>query len=50
MLANNENWGQAEELLNEQLGKAIFGEIDAATALDQAAAGGPGQARQIGGM
>ncbi len=35
--APNENWGQVEELLNEQLGKAIFGEIDAATALDQAA-------------
>ncbi len=35
--APNENWGQAEELLNEQLGKAIFGEIDAATALDTAA-------------
>ncbi len=35
--APNENWGQAEELLNEQLGRAIFGEVDAATALDQAA-------------
>jgi multiple sugar transport system substrate-binding protein len=35
--ANNENWGQVEELLNEYLGKAIFGEVDAATALDQAA-------------
>jgi multiple sugar transport system substrate-binding protein len=34
---NNENWGKAEELLNEYLGKAMFGEIDAATALDQAA-------------
>jgi multiple sugar transport system substrate-binding protein len=34
---NNENWSQAEELLNEYLGKALFGEIDAATALDQAA-------------
>ena len=35
--APNENWGQVEELLNEQLGRAIFGEVDAATALDQAA-------------
>jgi multiple sugar transport system substrate-binding protein len=35
--APNENWGQAEELLNEQLGRAIFGEIDAATAIEQAA-------------
>jgi multiple sugar transport system substrate-binding protein len=34
---NNENWGQVEELLNEYLGKALFGEIDAATAVDQAA-------------
>ena len=35
--APNENWGQAEELLNEQLGLAISGEVDAATALDRAA-------------
>ena len=35
--APNENWGQVEELLNEQLGRAMFGEVDAATALDQAA-------------
>jgi ABC-type glycerol-3-phosphate transport system substrate-binding protein len=35
--APNENWGQAEELLNEQLGRAIYGEVDAATALEQAA-------------
>jgi multiple sugar transport system substrate-binding protein len=35
--ADNENWGQAEELLNEQLGKAIFGEAKASEALDQAA-------------
>jgi multiple sugar transport system substrate-binding protein len=35
--APNENWGQVEELLNEQLGRAIFGEVDAATALDTAA-------------
>ena len=35
--AANENWGQAEELLNEQLGRAIFGEVDASAALDQAA-------------
>jgi multiple sugar transport system substrate-binding protein len=34
---NNENWGQAEQFLNEALGKAIYGEVDAATALDQAA-------------
>ncbi len=39
-VANNENWGQADELLNEQLGRAMFGEIDAATALDEAAAEG----------
>ena len=38
--APNENWGQVEELLNEQLGRAIFGEIDAATAVDQAAEAG----------
>jgi multiple sugar transport system substrate-binding protein len=35
--APNENWGQVEELLNEQLGKAIYGEVDAAAAVDQAA-------------
>jgi multiple sugar transport system substrate-binding protein len=35
--APNENWGQAEELLNEQLGRAIYGEVDVATALEQAA-------------
>jgi multiple sugar transport system substrate-binding protein len=34
---NNENWGQAEQFLNEALGKAIYGEVDASTALDQAA-------------
>jgi multiple sugar transport system substrate-binding protein len=35
--ADNENWGQVEELLNENLGKAIFGEITASEALDQTA-------------
>jgi multiple sugar transport system substrate-binding protein len=34
---NNENWGQAEQILNDYLGRAIYGEMDAATALDQAA-------------
>lgn len=35
--APNENYGQVEEILNQQLGAALFGEIDAATALEQAA-------------
>jgi multiple sugar transport system substrate-binding protein len=35
--AQNENWGKVEELLNENLGKAIFGEMTAAEALDQTA-------------
>ena len=35
--APNENYGQVETILNDNLGKAIYGEIDAATALDQAA-------------
>lgn len=39
-VAPNENWGQAEELLTEQLGRAMFGEVDAATAIDEAAAEG----------
>lgn len=34
---NNENWGQAEQILNEYLGRAIYGELDVATALDEAA-------------
>jgi multiple sugar transport system substrate-binding protein len=35
--APNENYGQVEEILNQQLGAALFGEIDAATAIEQAA-------------
>jgi multiple sugar transport system substrate-binding protein len=35
--APNENYGQVEQILNEQLARAIFGEVDAATALDEAA-------------
>ena len=35
--APNKNYGQVEEILNQQLGAALFGEIDAATALEQAA-------------
>lgn len=35
--APNENYGQVEEILNQQLGAALFGEIDAATALERAA-------------
>jgi multiple sugar transport system substrate-binding protein len=30
-------WGEAEQILNEQLGRAIYGEIDPATALQEAA-------------
>jgi len=33
----NVDWGQVEQLLNDQLGKAMFGEITAAQAVDAAA-------------
>jgi len=35
--AQNENFGSVEQLLNDALGRAIYGEVDAATALDEAA-------------
>jgi ABC-type glycerol-3-phosphate transport system substrate-binding protein len=35
--AQNENYGAVEQLLNDALGRAIYGETDAATALDEAA-------------
>ncbi len=35
--APNPRWGEAEQILNDQLGRAIYGEVDAATALDEAA-------------
>lgn len=35
--AQNENYGAVEQLLNDALGRAIYGEVDAATALDEAA-------------
>ena len=35
--AVNPKWGEVETALNDNLGKAIYGEIDAATALEQAA-------------
>jgi multiple sugar transport system substrate-binding protein len=34
---DNENWGQVEQILNDNLARAIYGEIDAATAVDQTA-------------
>jgi multiple sugar transport system substrate-binding protein len=34
----NPNWPAAEEALNESLGRAIYGEISASDALDEAAA------------
>lgn len=38
--APNPRYGEVESILNDQLGRAIYGEIDAATALDEAAAAG----------
>ena len=35
--APNERYGEVEVALNDALGRAIYGEIDAATALDEAA-------------
>ncbi len=35
--APNERYGEVETVLNDNLGRAIYGEIDAATALDEAA-------------
>jgi multiple sugar transport system substrate-binding protein len=35
--APNENYGAVEQVLNDALGRAIYGETDAATALDEAA-------------
>jgi ABC-type glycerol-3-phosphate transport system substrate-binding protein len=35
--APNENYGAVEQILNDALGRAIYGEVDAATALDEAA-------------
>jgi ABC-type glycerol-3-phosphate transport system substrate-binding protein len=35
--APNPRWGEVESLLNDALGRAIYGETDAATALDEAA-------------
>lgn len=35
--APNPNWGSVESLLNDALGRAIYGETDAGTALDEAA-------------
>jgi multiple sugar transport system substrate-binding protein len=39
-LVTNENWGNAEAILNEQLGRAMFGEVSAEEAIDQAATEG----------
>jgi len=33
----NEKWGEAEKALNDNLGKAIYGDLTAAEALDEAA-------------
>ncbi len=35
--APNPDWGAVEQVLNDALGRAIYGEVDAATALDEAA-------------
>lgn len=38
--APNPRYGEVESILNDQLGRAIYGEIDAATSLEEAAAEG----------
>ncbi|MDQ4045238.1 MAG: ABC transporter substrate-binding protein, partial [Chloroflexota bacterium] len=38
--APNPRWGEVESILNDALATAIYGEMDAATALDEAAAAG----------
>jgi multiple sugar transport system substrate-binding protein len=40
--APNPNYGEVEVILNDALGRAIYGEIDASTALDDAATEGEG--------